>query len=179
MKKNSLLTWDFKPPKCKAIYCLADEDGRRYVGQTRNLYSRLHQHRHRLDYAFAHPTEWFLYNQKLVRAARDGMHFRAEILRTFDDNASHIEMNFWERYYINKYGGLYLTYNIEPPYGRSLDVNLEGRYVLSPRDAVLVESCSDAESACETLNNITDYISIDNSLLRAMEEIPKGLPSLF
>lgn len=189
MTKDSLLTWDFELPRGGAIYCLADEDGKRYVGQTRNLPSRLRMHRTNLDYAHTHPTEWFFYNQKLIRAARDGMHFKAECLRILPDDADVAERSFWEEYYINKFGGLYLSYNINPaPYISFPNNEYENplkcshykaiRYVLKESDARAIESCQDTKSAIRLMSNIKEYTVIDDRLLCAMEEIPSGLKTL-
>lgn len=95
-----------------AIYSLVDERGKRYIGQASRLQNRLETHRRELNRAHKSRDTIVSEGAKLADAARNGARFRIEILEKIDWSKSSVNnLRYWERYYLNKFGGLENTYN--------------------------------------------------------------------
>lgn len=113
-----ILANDYEKYTDAAIYALVGSDGKRYIGQAKNYYQRMQQHR----YAFnsiakgKHGAEGY----KLCEAIKNGITFRAEILEKIPlIERTYNNLNRRELYYYRLYGGLDGTYNStepKPPY---------------------------------------------------------------
>ncbi len=101
-----------------AIYSLVDENGKRYIGQAIRLQNRLETHRRALNKAYKEPdNEEITENANLIKAVREGLKFRVEILYKipYYERTKNM-LRYYENYYHVKYGGYKNTYNIAPIY---------------------------------------------------------------
>lgn len=109
-----IISWD-TDFKGSAVYALVDEDGKRYIGQSKHLLRRLVTHRAALR-RIRKGEHYYgsLENAKITEAVKNGKTFRVEVLKTFPDvyEASLKQLVYWENYYIEQYGGPEQTYNI-------------------------------------------------------------------
>lgn len=99
-----------------AIYSLVDSNGKRYIGQATRLQERLASHQKAcasiLDGSATSPLE----GQKMVRAIKDGVTFKVEILKKLENGEATINnLRYWENEYVKKFGGLEDTYNVSKP----------------------------------------------------------------
>jgi len=95
-----------------AIYSLVDKDGKRYVGQAKNLQNRLNTHRAELARVYHNPNAYTCEGRKLAEAAIKGTKFRVEVLEKIpwsETTVNHLLER--EEYWLQKYGGLEGTYN--------------------------------------------------------------------
>lgn len=100
-----------------AIYSIVDRNGKRYIGQAKHLQQRLDAHRQALNKAYKGIDVNVIENQNLVNAARNGETFSVEILYKIPwYKASRNMLRYYEKYYLDKYGGYKNTYNIAPVY---------------------------------------------------------------
>ena len=100
--------------KGAAIYSLVDPNGKRYIGQAKNLKHRLYAH-----YLAFCVVDSATEGVKLKEAINSKIPFRVEILKYIQwDKSSVNELRYWEQYYCDLYGGINETYNtasIPPP----------------------------------------------------------------
>lgn len=114
MKNDVLADWDVDYNGC-AIYSLVDNKNKRYIGQSTALRSRLKEHHYQLNRASKHEDAEVTENKKLVDAVRSGETFRVEVLKIMPLLESNINnLRYWEKHYLEKYGGLENTYNSAP-----------------------------------------------------------------
>ena len=94
------------------IYSLVDQDGKRYIGQSKHIQNRLHQHRQGLNQVLRNSGRGEACSG-LVKAVEEGKRFKVEILKKFENSeTSTDELRYWEDFYIKKYGGYDKLYNI-------------------------------------------------------------------
>ena len=93
-----------------AVYALIDEQGKRYIGSTSNLGSRLKTHSFGIRQALAEGVATWL-PLSLVNAVTQGHTFRVEVLRSFPEGASQEDLRREERSWILAAGGCACTYN--------------------------------------------------------------------
>jgi hypothetical protein len=101
-----------------AIYSLVDQNGKRYIGQAKNLQNRLDTHRRELNKAYQGRNVRINEGAKLIEAVKNGVRFRVDILKKFQWHEATVNnLRYWENYYLENYGGVDNTYNFAPiPY---------------------------------------------------------------
>ncbi len=89
------------------IYALVDEKGKRYVGSSIHVKTRIIFHKTHLSFVKRGWGSGHV-NKKMADAVKQGVVLKAELLEKVAD-----ESLLWKReqYYINKFGGLENTYN--------------------------------------------------------------------
>lgn len=94
------------------IYSLMDENGKRYIGQAINVQNRLETHRRELSKICKNNEAITNEGSKLADAARNGARFKVEILKKLPWHKATVNiLRYWERFYLDKFGGLKNTYN--------------------------------------------------------------------
>ncbi len=93
-----------------AIYALIDEDGKAYVGSTKNLRSRIRQHNGLMRMILKHGISGLI-SKNLGEAVVSGKTFRCEILAKINIEMSKREIETIENVFIRHYGGYNKTYN--------------------------------------------------------------------
>lgn len=148
-----------------AIYSLVDEGGKRYIGQAIHLQQRLNTHRIELNSAYKgnpHSSE----GSKLYDAGRRGVKFHVEVLKKFKWNEVTVNnLRYWEKYYLEKYGGVENTYNSTCVY--------EPNYSYEPfNDAILELEIKDAD----ILDKLSEVDNMQGYIKKLIREDIKGHP---
>lgn len=98
-----------------AIYSLVDPNGKRYIGQAKQLQNRLNNHRRELNKVYKNKNTRILEGSELIEAVKNGIRFKVEILKKIPwYEATVNNLRYWEHYYLEKYGGIKDTYNVAP-----------------------------------------------------------------
>lgn len=96
-----------------AVYALVDDDGKRYIGSTKNANKRIKQHYSRMKNAKKKRKKG-LPNDKIASAVKSGKKFRCEILLQINADVTNKELREFERILLSFYGGIENTYNKAP-----------------------------------------------------------------
>lgn len=112
---DSWLT-DIEKYEGPGIYSLVDENGKRYIGQAKNVYKRLRTHRNAINNVhYKGNSGSIVEGQKICDAVLAGHKFRVEILKKIPwYEATLNELTRQEKYYLDLYGGRDNTYNMAP-----------------------------------------------------------------
>lgn len=113
MKNNIYQILDIPEYNGAAVYSLVDEEGKRYIGSTTHLRSRIKQHNTHMRIVIRDGHDGFL-NQKIENAVLNGAKFRCEILAKIYGEITKHELEEIERIFIKRYGGIDNTYNFIP-----------------------------------------------------------------
>lgn len=121
MMKDLLKNWETDHTGA-AIYSLVDSEGKRYIGQTKNLKRRLYLHHQSLNAIYNQKNPLSMEGKKLFEAAKHGTEFNVEVLKVIPwYEVTENNMRFWEKFYVDLCGGLNNTYNtgvlFTPNYG--------------------------------------------------------------
>lgn len=96
-----------------AVYALVDDMGKKYIGSTMNLETRLKFHDTHINVLLRDGKDGFV-NGKMEDAILHGMKFHVEILEKLPYGISIEDLNNKEYYYLEKEGGCDSTYNMQP-----------------------------------------------------------------
>lgn len=96
-----------------AVYALIDDEGKKYIGATNELKTRLQFHATHIKILLRDSIDGFL-NEKMKDAILHGRKFHVEILEKLPAGISKEELNNREYYYLEKEGGCNSTYNMRP-----------------------------------------------------------------
>lgn len=88
------------------IYAIIDENDKMYIGSSKNIKSRLSQHRNALAGGYG--------NKKLLEALEKGLTFRCEILEKVPFGHDTYHLREREKYYSEKYDSFQSGYNVDP-----------------------------------------------------------------
>ena len=95
------------------VYALVDENGKRYIGSSKNVQRRIKQHNTHMNVFFRDGHSGFL-NPKIEQALSSGAVFSCEVLCEIHSDVSKYELEEIERIFLNKYGGYDECYNFIP-----------------------------------------------------------------
>ena len=96
-----------------AVYALVDKDGKRYIGSTLHLKSRIKQHISLMRTVYKYgPNGWV--NPKITKALLDGVVFQCEVLAMINSDISKHELEEIERVFVKHYSDIGDTYNCKP-----------------------------------------------------------------
>ena len=92
------------------IYALIDNEGRQYIGSSKNIQQRVKQHRSTMSMTLnlGHSVS---INPLMEQAVKEGKSFRCEVLAQFHCDMTRDELREIERIFIKKAGGIGVTYN--------------------------------------------------------------------
>lgn len=92
------------------IYALIDNEGKCYIGSSKNIQQRVKQHRSTMSMTLnlGHSVS---INPLMEQAVKDGKTFRCEVLAQFNCEMTREELREIERIFIKKAGGIGNTYN--------------------------------------------------------------------
>lgn len=111
MKENRII--DIPAAPVCGIYSLVDNNGKRYIGSSKNIKQRVLSHSFHMNNFAREGKDGFL-NPSLEKAVADGLFFRCEVLAEFHCSMSKDELREIERIFINKFGGIQNTHNYQP-----------------------------------------------------------------
>ena len=92
------------------VYSLLDDDGKRYIGSSFHIRSRIKQHNTYMRLAIRDGYSGFL-NSKMTNALLCGKNFKCEILVKIYREITKQELEEIERIFLMHYGGIDNTYN--------------------------------------------------------------------
>lgn len=92
------------------IYSLIDENGKRYIGSSKNIKSRVSFHNTHFKNFLRDGADGFV-NPAIKDALKNGSRFRCEVLASFNCELSSRELREIERVFIAKFGGYDALYN--------------------------------------------------------------------
>lgn len=92
------------------IYSLIDENGKRYIGSSKNIKKRVAFHSLHFKLFLRDGADGYV-NPAMKDALKKGCRFRCEVLASFNCELSSKELREIERVFIVKYGGYDVLYN--------------------------------------------------------------------
>lgn len=92
------------------IYSLIDENGKRYIGSSKNIKKRIQEHNSSMLKAAKERGVWSV-NKEIDDAVKNGVSFRVEVLHRFEGGCTFYDLVDMERKYIDYFGGAKNTYN--------------------------------------------------------------------
>jgi predicted GIY-YIG superfamily endonuclease len=101
------------------IYSLTDENGKKYIGQSKHIQDRLHTHRQNLNRAAKNIEVHAIENEGLIEYAKNGGVLTAEILLKLPWNmATKNNLRHFEGVFCRKYGykNIYNSIEAYPPH---------------------------------------------------------------
>lgn len=96
-------------PIC-GIYALIDNNGKRYIGSSKNIKNRVYFHNIHFKLFLRDGVDGYV-NPAMKEALANGLRFRCEVLASFNCDMSSRELREVERVFIAKYGGIDALYN--------------------------------------------------------------------
>lgn len=92
------------------VYSIIDENGKRYIGSSKNIKKRIQEHNSSMIKAAKDTGIWAV-NKEIDSAVKNGVSFRVEVLHKFEDGCTFYDLVDMERKYIDYFGGAKNTYN--------------------------------------------------------------------
>ena len=92
------------------IYSLVDDNGKRYIGSSKNIRQRVKSHKSHINTYLRDGVDGFV-NPAIKKAVKQGLRFRCEVLAVFNCDMTETERREIERIYIAKFGGYEALYN--------------------------------------------------------------------
>lgn len=92
------------------IYSLVDDNGKRYIGSSKNIQQRVQSHKFHMNRYLRDGADGYL-NPAIEKAVTLGLRFRCEVLAVFNCDMTATERREIERIYIAKFGGYEALYN--------------------------------------------------------------------
>lgn len=111
-RKPPLIAGIPEAPVC-GVYALIDDDGKRYIGSSKNIRRRMIQHNTYMNVCRRDGHSGFL-NGDIEKAVNACHTFRCEVLASFACPMTPDELREIERVFIDKFGGCKATYNQLP-----------------------------------------------------------------
>ena len=96
-------------PVC-GIYALIDDNGKRYIGSSKNIKQRVYSHKCHINSYLRDGADGFI-NPAIKDAVKRGLRFRCEVLAEFSCDMKAEELREIERIFIEKFGGVQSLYN--------------------------------------------------------------------
>lgn len=138
------------------IYCLTDENGKKYIGQSKHIQDRLHTHRQNLNRAAKNYEVHAIENEGLIEYARNGGVLTAEILLKLPWNmATKNNLRHFEGVFCEKYGYKNI-YNSIPAYTPNWHFEADNEIELE----IILDKITDADimEKLATVGNMQGYI---------------------
>lgn len=109
MQDNYIIS-DIPPVAFGGIYALIDNNGKMYIGSSKNIKQRVSSHQTHFKTYLRDGVDGFI-NPAMKEAMRNGLSFKCEVLAKFNCDLSSTERREIERIFISKFSKLKALYN--------------------------------------------------------------------